>query len=72
MGLEVAAVCASSGMSTIIVEGADRILKRVAGEPTAAYLKQVFSVNGVEIIEGDFVKKGKNYTRNRSKQNDSE
>ena len=57
LGLEVASVCSSYGMNTIIVEGADRILKRVAGEPTAAYLRQIFSIKGVEIIENDFVKK---------------
>ncbi len=57
LGLEVASVCSSCGMNTIVVEGADRILKRVAGEPTAAYLRQIFSIKGVEIIENDFVKK---------------
>ena len=57
LGLEVASVCSSYGMNTIVVEGADRILKRVAGEPTAAYLRQIFSIKGVEIIENDFVKK---------------
>ena len=64
LGLEVASVCSSFGMNTIVVEGADRILKRVAGEPTAAYLRQIFSVNGVEIIENDFVKKINNLERN--------
>ena len=48
LGLEVASVCSLFGMNTIVIEGADRILKRVAGEPTAAYLKQIFSMNGVE------------------------
>ena len=57
LGLEVASVCSSAGMNAIVVEGADRILKRVAGEPTAAYLKQIFSIKGVQIIENDFVKK---------------
>lgn len=57
LGLEVASVCSLYGMNTIVVEGADRILKRVAGEPTAAYLRQIFSIKGVEIIENDFVKK---------------
>ena len=56
LGLEVASVCSSAGMNTIVVEGADRILKRVAGEPTAGYLKQIFSSRGVEIIENNFVK----------------
>ena len=56
LGLEVASVCSSAGMNTILVEGADRILKRVAGEPTAAYLKQIFSLRGVKIIENNFVK----------------
>ena len=57
LGLEIASVCSLAGMDTIVVEGADRILKRVAGEPTAAYLKQIFSVRGVKIIENDIVKK---------------
>ena len=51
-------------MNTIVVEGADRILKRVAGEPTAAYLRQIFSIKGVEIIENDFVKKINNVESN--------
>ena len=57
LGLEVASVCSLAGMDTIVVEGADRILKRVAGEPTATYLKQVFSMKGVKIIENETVKK---------------
>lgn len=64
LGLEVASVCSSFGMNTIVVEGADRILKRVAGEPTAAYLRQIFSVNGVDIIENDFIKKINNLESN--------
>ena len=64
LGLEVASVCSSYGMNTIVVEGADRILKRVAGEPTAAYLRQIFSIKGVEIIENDFVKKINNIESN--------
>ena len=64
LGLEVASVCSSFGMNTIVVEGADRILKRVAGEPTAAYLRQIFSIKGVEIIENDFVKKINNVESN--------
>ena len=57
LGLEVASACSLFGMNTIVIEGADRILKRVAGEPTAAYLRQIFSTNGVEVIENEFVKK---------------
>ena len=57
LGLEVASVCSSFGMHTTVVEGADRILKRVAGEPTAAYFRKIFSIKGVKIIENDFVKK---------------
>ena len=64
LGLEVASVCSLYGMNTIVVEGADRILKRVAGEPTAAYLRQIFSIKGVEIIENDFVKKINNVESN--------
>ncbi len=64
LGLEVASVCSSYGMNTIVVEGADRILKRVAGEPTAAYLRKIFSIKGVEIIENDFVKKINNVESN--------
>ena len=57
LGLEVASACTSFGMTTIVIEGGDRILKRVAGEPTAEYLKEIFSSNGVEVIENEFVKK---------------
>ena len=57
LGLEVASVCSLSGMDTIVVEGADRILKRVAGEPTATYVKQIFSIKGVKILENEIVKK---------------
>ena len=57
LGLEVASVCSSFGMNTFVVEGSDRILKRVAGYPTASYLKQIFVNKGVKIIENDFVKK---------------
>ncbi len=64
LGLEVASVCSSFGMSTIVVEGADRILKRVAGEPTATYLREIFSIKGVKIIENDFVKKINNFENN--------
>ncbi len=53
LGLEVASVCSSFGMNTTVVEGADRILKRVAGEPTAAYFRKIFSIKGVKIIEND-------------------
>ena len=61
LGLEVASVCSSAGMDTIVVEGADRILKRVAGEPTAAYMKQIFSIKGVKIIENEIIKKINSY-----------
>ena len=64
LGLEVASVCSSAGMNTIVVEGADRILKRVAGEPTAAYLKQIFSIRGVKIIENNFIKQINSVERN--------
>ena len=64
LGLEVAAVCSLAGMNTIVVEGADRILKRVAGEPTATYLKQIFSKRGVKIIENNLVKKINSVERN--------
>ncbi len=57
LGLEIASVCSLAGMDTIVVEGADRILKRVAGEPTAAYLKQIFSIKGVKIYENEILKK---------------
>ena len=57
LGLEVASVCSLAGMDTIVVEGADRILNRVAGEPTATYLKNIFSIKGVKIIENEIIKK---------------
>ena len=64
LGLEVASVCSLAGMVTIVVEGADRILKRVAGAPTAAYLKQIFSIKGVKIIENEIVKKINSHENN--------
>ena len=57
MGLEVASACSSFGMNTIVIEETERILKRVAGKPTAVYLKQILSTNGVEVIENELVKK---------------
>ena len=57
LGLEVASVCASFGMNTIVIEAADRILKRVAGKPTAAYLKKILSTNGVEVLKMNLSKR---------------
>ena len=55
LGLEVASVCTAVGMNTSIVEGSDRILKRVAGEPTATHLRKIILNRGVNIFENDSV-----------------
>ena len=57
LGLEVAAICSSVGIKTTLVEGKDRILKRVAGNPTASHLRKLFVSNGVRIIESDTIEK---------------
>ena len=51
VGLEAAAVAAQSGLEVVLVEMADRILKRVACAETAAYFRALHVRHGVRIIE---------------------
>lgn len=52
IGLEIAAVARSVGMSVTLIEQGSRILGRVAAAETAAYFKALHQGNGVEILEG--------------------
>lgn len=51
IGLEAAAVCASLGLKVTLVEMAERILQRVASEPTSDYFRDLHKRNGVDIRE---------------------
>lgn len=51
VGLEAAAVAAQSGLRVVLVEMADRILKRVACAETAAYFRALHARHGVRILE---------------------
>ena len=51
VGLEAAAVAAQSGLEVVLVEMADRILKRVACAETAAYFSALHARHGVRILE---------------------
>ena len=53
VGLEAAAVAAQSGLEVVLVEMADRILKRVACAETAAYFSALHARHGVRILEFD-------------------
>ena len=50
VGLEAAAVAAQSGLQVVLVEMADRILKRVACAETAVYFRALHARHGVRII----------------------
>jgi 3-phenylpropionate/trans-cinnamate dioxygenase ferredoxin reductase subunit len=52
IGLEAAAVFSKHGLKVRVVEMADRILKRVASEETADFVRAVHRSHGVEISEG--------------------
>lgn len=52
IGLEAAAVAAKRGVSTTLVEMADRILQRVAAAETSDYFREMHKAHGVEILEG--------------------
>lgn len=52
IGLEAAAVAAQSGLEVVLLEMADRILKRVACSETAAYFRALHTRHGVRILEG--------------------
>ncbi|MEM7634791.1 MAG: FAD-dependent oxidoreductase [Pseudomonadota bacterium] len=51
IGLEAAAVAAKSGVKTVLIEAAERILKRVACSQTSDYFRDLHRLHGVEIRE---------------------
>ncbi|MBR0830013.1 FAD-dependent oxidoreductase [Bradyrhizobium manausense] len=57
VGLEAAAVAAQSGLDVVLVEMADRILKRVACAETAAYFRALHAQHGVRILESTAVRR---------------
>lgn len=52
IGLEAAAVAASSGLDVTLVETAERILQRVAARETSNYFRALHKTRGVRILEG--------------------
>ncbi|MBE0455112.1 NAD(P)/FAD-dependent oxidoreductase [Roseovarius autotrophicus] len=52
IGLEAAAVAAARGMDVVLIEMADRILKRVAARETSDYFRALHGRHGVDIREG--------------------
>ncbi|WP_281981547.1 NAD(P)/FAD-dependent oxidoreductase [Thalassorhabdomicrobium marinisediminis] len=52
IGLEAAAVAAKRGVEVVLVEMADRILKRVAAPETSDYFRELHQRHGVDIREG--------------------
>jgi 3-phenylpropionate/trans-cinnamate dioxygenase ferredoxin reductase subunit len=52
IGLEAAAVARQQGMTVTVLEAAPRILSRVAGAPTADFLRSLHARHGVDIVEG--------------------
>jgi 3-phenylpropionate/trans-cinnamate dioxygenase ferredoxin reductase component len=56
VGLEAAAVAAQSGLEVVLVEMADRILKRVASAETAAYFRALHLRHGVRILESTAIR----------------
>jgi 3-phenylpropionate/trans-cinnamate dioxygenase ferredoxin reductase subunit len=52
IGLEAAAVSATQGRETVLLEAAERILGRVASAETAAFLRALHAERGVDIREG--------------------
>ena len=51
IGLEAAAVAAKLGLNVTVIELAERILQRVAAEPTADYFRKLHQTNGVKLLE---------------------
>ena len=51
IGLEAAAVARTKGMEVTIIEVAERILQRVAAQPTADYFRALHRKHGVTILE---------------------
>jgi 3-phenylpropionate/trans-cinnamate dioxygenase ferredoxin reductase subunit len=52
IGLEVAAVLRQEGRAATVVEAEDRLMKRVVGEPVAAFFQALHAGRGVEIRVG--------------------
>jgi len=52
IGLEAAAVAATSGMTVTLIEAAERILQRVAAPETSDYFRMLHARHGVDIREG--------------------
>ncbi len=52
IGLEAAAVAANKGLAVTLIEGAPRILQRVAAPATSDYFRQLHRGHGVTIKEG--------------------
>lgn len=52
IGLEVAAVAVSLGLSVVLVEAAERILGRVAAPETATFFRELHRARGVDLREG--------------------
>ncbi|MCP1838652.1 3-phenylpropionate/trans-cinnamate dioxygenase ferredoxin reductase subunit [Bradyrhizobium sp. USDA 4524] len=52
LGLEIAATAAQRGLHVTIIEAASRLLQRVAGHPTADYIRKLHQANGVIVREG--------------------
>lgn len=51
IGLELAAVAQKRGLKVILLEKAERILQRVASEPTSRYIRETHQQHGVQILE---------------------
>ncbi|WP_427939357.1 NAD(P)/FAD-dependent oxidoreductase [Achromobacter marplatensis] len=51
IGLEAAAVAATSGMRVTLIEAAERILQRVAAQETSSYFRALHETHGVDIRE---------------------
>lgn len=57
IGLEAAAVGAQTGLQVVLVEMADRILKRVACAETAAYFRALQGRHGVQVLESTAIRR---------------
>ena len=55
IGLELAAVAQKRGLKVIVLERAERILQRVASEPTSRYIREIHQQHGVQILENSCV-----------------
>lgn len=52
IGLEAAAVASAKGLAVTLIEGAPRILQRVAASATSDYFRQLHRAHGVTVKEG--------------------